>query len=281
MLTTKDGYKLHIAYIDSRLEKFNARLEQVTKDKEYLFKVISDFADVYAKGNLDITELTYSNRGNFNIRSITKYNFGEHTELLRNYILSYINALKIEYNCLILIKQYALLKVPVEFYKFASIELNVEYSREILLGSSMDLSHGVGCISINEKERNFNDATTFTAVDWKTSKQVKEQLIKDGITPYDKVNAPNGTKWQVKHTEDFTYWWWWKYRAGINNASFFKFVPTKFINGAARNIKEFAKTFNTIETILESKLLGNIDKLHKIKQLYPAYLLNYKETLET
>jgi len=289
MLTIKDGYKLYMTFIDNSLLKFNTRLEEVTKDKEYLFKVINDFASIYAKGGLDITELTYGNKQNFNAHTINRYDFGENSNLLRNYILSYVNALRLEYSCITAIKQYALLKIPIEFYKFACIELNVEYSKEILRGHEMNLSQGVGNIYIREKARDFNNKTTLQAIDWKTSKDVKAQLIKDGLVPYDKETAPNGVKWHVKHTDDNSYWWWWENDVNrakwvktdkVDNTYFFKFVPTKFINGVARNVKDFAKVFDTVEKILATRLIGNIDKLYKIKALHPEHLLNYKATLQ-
>lgn len=275
MLTNKDGYDIHIQYVESRLVKFNTRLKEITKNKNYLLKSILLFKSEYAKGGIDIDDLVYSNKHLYNLNTITKYNFGTNTELLRSYIIAFMNNVKIEYMCIELIKQYALLKVPYTFYMYVINELNTEYSTAILNGNIMNLSKGIGNLYIKEKFTDFNNPSCGKGINWAASNEVKAKLIEEGLTPYDKKTAPNGIKWHVKHLDDVTYWWWWE-AGSIAGRGCYKFEPTKFVNGLARNSKEFIKKYNTPAKVIQSKLLGNIDKLYRLKHFFPEYMLTFK-----
>lgn len=276
-LTLKDGYSLHMTYVKERLSKSTNRLLEISNEKKYLWDIITKNKEVYYKAGIDIDNLIYSNKDSYDKRLIQKYKFDTNESLLQGYIIAYFGLLKLEKVCINVIRQYSMLNIPFSFYKYLCTELNLEYSKEVLKGSSMDLSCGIGSISIVEKGRDFTKPSTCKAVNWNKSKKVKQALIDAGEIPYDKVNAPNGVKWHVKFDDDFSYWWWWKYRTGLHNGAYYRFVPTKFINGIARDVNKFSINFNTIDKILNSRLLGNIDKLYRIKSLFPTHLLNYKD----
>ena len=273
-LLIKDGYSLYIQYIKDKLDKYTNRLEDITKQKEYLFGVISSKTADYSKAGINIDELTYSNRAKFDLRTIKKYNFNAKDEVfLQSYIISYMNLLRSDHTCITSIKQYSMLSIPYEFYRYLFVELNLEYMKCILNGTKMDFGSGVGNISVKEKERYPGS----NAIDWGKSNAYKEQLIADGKTPYNKETAPDGVKWHIPYSSMYSYWIWWKYRLNSSvNSIFYKFIPTKFINGNCRNREWFKKNFITKEQILDSNELGNIDKLYKLLDLDPIHALNYR-----
>lgn len=275
MLTIKNGYALYIEFIKTKLDKYTNKLEDITEQKEYLSAIISANEMVYKKAGIDIDELTYSNRRKFDIRLIKKHHFASNIELLmQSYIVSYINLLKLEQVCLNAIKQYSMLSIPYEYYRYIFVELNMEYIKAVLKGKQMNLGSGIGSIFVKEKERSLDSKN----IDWKSSNTLKQSIIDEGKIPYDKNNAPDGVKWHIYFTSTFTYWIWWKYSTLIStNATFYKFIPTKFINGKARNSKDFKKDFDTVDKILDSNELGSIDKLYRILELDPSHALNYKQ----
>lgn len=281
-LTAIDGYNLHIKQIEDKLVKFNTRLLDISEQKEYLFGVISSNESTYKSGGLDIDELVWGNRNKFNIRLVKHYKFNTSNEsVLQSYIIAYMNLLRSEKVCIEAISQYSMLKVPMKFYKFVSTELNLEFSKSILMGNNIEMGSGVGTLCIKEKQRDFARENCRKTIDWKESNVLRRYLIAEGKIPYDKNTAPDGIKWHVYRTDDYSYWWWWKYRSNFHaNDVFYKFTPTKFINGVAREIENFKKNFNTIEKILDTTLLGNIDKLYKIRELNPAHMLRYRANSE-
>jgi len=281
-LTIKDGYALHIQYIDNKLVKYNTRLSEIAIEKEYLFKAITANEAAYFTAGLDIDELVYGNRAKFNIRLIKRYKFNASIQdLLQNYIIAYMNLLRLEKVCIDSISQYSTLKMPYRFYKYVCTELNLEFSKCILMGDNMEMGSGSGTLCIHEKRRHLTGDNLSKTIDWAESNRLKRYLIKEGKVPYDSNTAPDGIKWHVYRTDEYSYWWWWKYRSNFHtNDVFYKFVPTKFINGVAREIENFSKNFDTIEKIIETTLLGNIDKLYKIRELSPTHVLRYRDNIQ-
>jgi hypothetical protein len=278
MRTVADAYKFYIQYIDDKLVKYTSRYEEIGVEKTYLFDTIMSFEDHYTNAGINVDDLVYGNRGKFNIRLIKGYKFEAKLEnLLQGYIVAYMNLLRSEKVCIDSISQYSVLKVPFNFYKYAYVELNTEFSKAILLGADMDFGAGVGRIYIKEKVRNFLNEQCTKAINWGESNKVKAQLLADGKTLYNETTNPDGVKWHVKHTEDFSYWWWWECNLPhIPTARFYKFIPTSFMNGVARQYDTVKETFNTVEKIVNSIALGNIDKLHRLRALDYSYVLRYR-----
>lgn len=276
-LGIKESYRLYLQDIDIKLDKFNSKLVDTYEQQKYLLDIITANSEAYEIAGINIDELTIGNKYKFTIPKLKKYHFvGEKASILSTYITAYINTLKVEAICIDSIAQYSQLRVPYTFYRYMFIELNNKFSKAILLGNLINLGLGMGIISIREKKRNFDYERASKVVNWFESNKYKKELIQEGKTPYDSVSAPDGIKWHIYYTDDYSYWWWWEIQVGMPNASYYKFIPTKYMNGITRNVKDFFKNFNTADKILNTTLLGNIEKLHKFRELCPDIILSYR-----
>lgn len=65
------------------------------------------------------------------------------------------------------------------------------------------------------------------AIDWKESFACKEELISNGIVPYDKKEAPEGTKWFRYYIHNIDYVWKWTKQAAFGFWRFHASKPNK------------------------------------------------------
>jgi hypothetical protein len=123
-----------------------------------------------------------------------------------------------------------------EFFTIA-LEFNREMSKAILDG--YEFKTLVVTLKIIKRRSKIKQ------INWKASYERKEELISQGIIPYNKFTAPNGEFWFIYYTDGVRYKWEWK--RGPNIKKWFSFIPciaNKRLLGQTVNIKKEEKTEN-------------------------------------
>ena len=275
MLETKNLYKDYISSIEAKRNAVSIKIGQYYGSQEYLKNCIINNRAEFEKLDINIEALL----ANPFIAYAKIKSLADNGQLTRvaHYVKSYV--LSLQYLTLHKKLYDRLTKciMPYEVYLKIIGYSDFEISKHILDGGIYSLG-SVGRLFILEKERTFifNGRATKLPVDWGNSKKIKKQLIERGQTPYDSNNAPNGVKWHTYHNSDFGYWFWWEAGA-IKNRGFFKFIPSNFRpRGSKTRIN-----FNSKEEILNSTILGNVNKMVELLKFESLQYLKYRRPEKT
>ena len=268
MLETRDLYKDYITAIESKKIAVANKLTQYQGSQEYLKNAIINSREEFEKLDVNIDTL-FANPfiAYVKIKQLVE---NGHLTRVAHYVKMYVLAIKYYNLHKNLLDRLNKSVMPYEVYiKFLS-NLNHEISIHLLEGGYYNFG-AAGRMYILEKPRTFvfMGKKVKLPVDWGFSKKVKKQLIEDGKTPYDSRTAPDGVKWHYYHDTDFAYWFWWEAGA-IKNRAFMKFIPSNFKN------RQDKYTFNTIEEILQSTKIGNVNKMVRLLKIDPLYYLRYR-----
>lgn len=151
--------------------------------------------------------------------------------------------------------------------------LNVEISNHVIRGGLYSFSKELSHIYIKEKIRD----THVNGINWGESNKFKAQLIAEGKTPYDKKLNPDGEKWFVYHTNTYNYWWKWNSNfCNFPNIQYYIFDPTCYVNTPTRKKQDFLDTCKSNDDIINSNLLGNVEKVNYLIEFDPLYHLTYR-----
>jgi hypothetical protein len=148
---------------------------------------------------------------------------------------------------------------------------NFRISKEILKGYKFSMGK-LGSIGIIIKDR-FMGAKN---INWKESNELRKQLIEEGKTPQDLSKGIKGEKWHIYYVDDDKgLFHWFKTYMGLKNIGYFAFTPTDYINTPDRKKDSFLAKVTSIDDILDSIQIGNVDKLNMILTHYPNHKSNY------
>lgn len=112
---------------------------------------------------------------------------------------------------------------------------NIYCMDKIIDGYTVNLGSYLSTLSIIRIERNYSNP----AVNWKASNEYKQELIDQGITPYNKETAPDGEKWLIYYTDDwYCRFYWNKSQCKVRNKSVYSFHPTRGLKGNKTKLKE-------------------------------------------
>ncbi len=151
--------------------------------------------------------------------------------------------------------------------------LNIEISKHVLKGGMYSFSKDLSHIYIKEKLRD----TRTNNINWGESNKLKQKLINEGITPYDKLLNPDGEKWFVYHTNTYNYWWKWNnHFCNFENVKYYTFIPTAYVNTPTRKKQDFLNTCKSNDDIINSNLIGNVEKVNYLIEFDPLYHLTYR-----
>jgi len=233
-ITTQD---MHISYVESI--KIN-----IASSKEKLSYYRTEFKS-YEKLFLRMKKLVYNNTNinDTNINTITpsqivinkirdfkfddiklgilkKYLLFKHDY---NYTLDKVNKLLREYI------SYKLFKSVIEHFNKKVVELMIN-------GYKIIPNYKIGSfyVAIRERLPSVTDGKKTFSINWQASYKRKEEIISEGKTPYDKVNAPTGTKWFVYFTEPTPFFTWNNRICYVTNKTFFNYHVTKGENGISK-----------------------------------------------
>jgi hypothetical protein len=88
-------------------------------------------------------------------------------------------------------------------------------------GYEFHMGHGLTSIRILRRIRENPQ------IDNPASYQKRKEIVAAGLTPYHKINAPDGVKWRVYRTERYKFVWYWSKKAvSVKNAYYYKYTPT-------------------------------------------------------
>jgi hypothetical protein len=163
--------------------------------------------------------------------------------------------------------------VPYTVFKTICHLYNTHLVSSVLKGVEFPLGR-LGSLSIIRKPRLFvmdeKDGVPTKNINWHLSLKRKEELIAQGITPYNKETNPDGVKWFVYHDEPFTYWFRW-IPSRIRHRKLIKFMPTNFINTPDRDHKSILESAKSVDDIINSDKLGNMNKLQTLVKFAPGF----------
>lgn len=274
MLETKDLYKEYIESVKAKINAVTIKLDQYKGSQAYLKNCIINNRAQFEKLDINIDTL-FANPFIAYAKIKEIVDNGQLTRVA-HYVKSYVNSLRYYTLHKLLYDRYNKCLMPYEIYLELLKRSNFEISKHIVKGGYYTFGN-VGKIYVREKPRTFlfKGRPVKLPIDWGLSNKYKEELIKQGKVPYDKNNAPFGVKWHIYHTSDYGYWFWWE--AGpIANRGFFRFYPTNFCNNRDRKSDTFLKTCKSENEIVDSRILGNLDKILCLMRFNPLYYLNYR-----
>jgi len=143
---------------------------------------------------------------------------------------------------------------PVTKKKFKEIleEFNVAIMEHIISGGTLNMGNNLSTISVVRAKVNPRVAR----IDWKTSNELKKDLMDKGIPLYDKETG-KGEKWFVYHTtKQYVKFYWAKIRCSVKNSSVYRFDPAGGNGSPKGKLKELMK--NDDLAYLRFKRYGNI-----------------------
>jgi len=109
-----------------------------------------------------------------------------------------------------------------KLFREINCEFNEEVMRQILEGREFDMGKGLSRLSIMRIDRDF----IRPMIDWKSSHELKAELLAEGETLYSKDN-PDGVKWFVYFTDEwYLRFYWEKKRCLIKNKTAYRFDAT-------------------------------------------------------
>jgi hypothetical protein len=107
-----------------------------------------------------------------------------------------------------------------DYYNFVRL-FNRKISKEII-GKNYKFSTGFGVIGVKKQKR------TKPPIDWGSSNKLKQQIIDEGGTPFNKITNPQGTNWFIYFESSIRYKWDW-FKDGstkfIKDVAYWRFVP--------------------------------------------------------
>jgi hypothetical protein len=163
-------------------------------------------------------------------------------------------------------------KLPYSVYTTIIKRTNKSIANHILLGERYGFGQMLSFLEICIKDRSFSK----TVVDFGKTNAFKKELLAKGIPLYDNKTG-KGEKYLIYHTEDnYAFFYWRKAECHIANSVMYSFKATDFTNGKCRKIEEFYKKVTSINEILESEQIGNMNKLQAILRFDPSYKLKYR-----
>ena len=126
------------------------------------------------------------------------------------------------------------------YKKFREVceKFNTLAMEEIISGRELHLGFRLSSISVVRIERNYKNPP----VDWKATKEYKQELLDDGYTEddfYHPDNNPDGKKYFIYHTDPwYVRFYWNKAGCRVKNKSVYSFVPTRGKKGNVTKLKK-------------------------------------------
>lgn len=121
---------------------------------------------------------------------------------------------------------------------------NILAMDRILEGEVLHMGHGLSNLRIVKVKTNFRKPK----IDWHESNKLRDKLIKEGKTPYDKKNNPDGVKWFVYFLNEwFCKFHWSKKYCVVPNQRVYRFEPSR---GAKGNKEKLIKLLKEDETAI-------------------------------
>jgi hypothetical protein len=181
--------------------------------------------------------------------------------------------------------------------------LNFKVSAEILNKSQYTIGNHLGIMEVVQKKRYTGDKYNCKVVDWNeslqrllflaqaisddtnviasdyTNKIIKKAEFISKMKPYVwSKETPDKPEWLMYYTDEDAVWWvWHKSTCTIPNKMLYSFVPTNYIHITDENNRRSQVSVSkslTIEEIINSRLLGNRDKINCIFRKNPTYFKN-------
>lgn len=179
--------------------------------------------------------------------------------------------------------QHMLSEIKASYIPFTTFSLilktyNDRIIHSVLKGNTFPMGQ-LGSLSVTRKPRLFHLDESVGVItkniNWHESNKKRQELIDQGITPYDKNTAPDGVKWFIYHDEPYTYWYKWIRSKWIRNKKVIKFTPTNFINTPDRDHQTIIANAKTIDDIIKTDKLGNMNKLQTLVKYSPSIASTY------
>lgn len=271
MRKTKDIYDDFCKLTECRKNELFGKIENLDKTKVYLLEQIEANIDYLTTKGFVYDDFINNNFGLYRIKKLNVES--KYKAIINNYyrVIADIKKLSEEYSNL------SLLELPYEAFSDILMEMNREIMKYVLNGYIHTFGNKVGRLFINEIER-VPDETTGEfrpKVDWGSSWKYHDQLVDEGKTPYNAKTAPDGIKWFVYFVDEFVYWFTWR-GCTIKGRSHYYFVPTNYCHTHKQSQLLYVKNVKTKDEILNTKALGNRDKLHALLRFDPQQFLKYR-----
>lgn len=274
----------YIAHIEQKQRIAEAKYAECYDQVLYIYNTIYPYREQIESAGIRIgfeTEFKMGKLSNFyterdlNVVSIPLFTIDE--DLIKNYILAYCRAKQRLNNLDDYINKMKRYKLPIRIFKYIIKSHNIQIAKKLLTGYVYTVGHGVGQIYIKKIRRIFRiygkEATK--NIDWGETNKLKKKLIEEGVDIYTKDN-PSGEQYLVHYTTDYMYWFWWdKGQKVITNSFLYTFTPTNFINTPERSQIHFVENAKNKEEIINTKDLGNRDKLYCLIRFDPNHGYNF------
>lgn len=166
-----------------------------------------------------------------------------------------------------------ILQLSTHEYKYILEEHNHHLANNVLLGTRMSIGKQLSSFKLEIGKRDLEKQV----VNWDKSNRLKTLLISQNKPLYNKETNPTGYKYLIFHTDEFYIFWnWVKYKCNVANYKYYSFVATSRIHTIVRTNEGAMAELPTIESILDTRLLGNRQKMllfSKIKGTYAHKIL--------
>lgn len=127
--------------------------------------------------------------------------------------------------------------VTKELYREIIEKFNEMAMDHIIAGGEFNMGYNLANLSIIRGKVNPRVAR----IDWKTSMDLKKDLMGKGVKLYDKETG-EGEKWFVYHTtKEYVKFYWSKMLCRVKNCSVYRFDPTGGRNGNKEKLKKVVR----------------------------------------
>ncbi len=153
-----------------------------------------------------------------------------------------------------------------------SREYNKDMAAHMLKGNIVTMPYSIGNFGIRMVKRNHNKK----AINFKESNLYKKYLIENGRRPKISPFDVDGEEWLIYFTDDYyIHWKWLKSSCKIPNNNWFSFKVNSFYRNTETNEDDINKKCDTLDKIINTNLVGNLQKslmiarkFKDIKELY-------------
>lgn len=282
LMLIKDMYLLYRKEINDDIEVLNERLDKIVKSKRYAYAVLYKNKDNFDDIRLTFIDVTIAmdspNKDMFGPNPILKISRSYHSNPIKTYLKIFYRCAIIELDIKAHIRRLENARMPLYVYLRTLKSVNLDIAAAILKGYSYRFGKNLSFLEIMLKPRHKNPDSKFNhkVINWGESNKLKQQLINDGKTIRTKDN-PKGENWLIYYNDAFNCWWTWnKSYTTVKNKTKYSFKPTTGFHITGAINVEYGTNGETIDEIVNTTEVGNVQKLQGLLRRDELYFLNYK-----
>lgn len=270
MRKTRDIYEDFCKHTEYKRSELMAEISNLNNTKEYLNSIVENNLDYLCSHGFKYSDFIANGISDYKIRHSKLDEKYKQTLLNYNKVIKQIKEKSIE------LSKLELLRIPYEAYSDILMEMNREIMKSVLNGYIFSFGSKTGRLFIKEIENiDYRTGDIKQRVDWGSSWKYHDQLIEEGKVPYNSKTAPDGVKWFIYFTDEFSYWFKLTSRF-LKNRRYYRFIPTNYCHTHKRSQLLFSATVKSKDEIFNTHALGNRDKMHALLRFDKQHFLKYR-----